>query len=35
MDLDERFAEWKFCIVESIAIKPAEMWELLDGVIVY
>jgi hypothetical protein len=35
VDLDERFAGWKMGIVESVAIKPAEVWELLDGVIVY
>jgi uncharacterized iron-regulated protein len=35
LDLDERYAGWKLGIVESLAIKPAEVWELLDGVIVY
>ena len=35
IDLDEQFAGWKMDIVQSIAIKPAEVWELLDGVIVY
>jgi hypothetical protein len=35
VDIDERFAGWKMGIVESLAIKPAEVWELLDGVIVY
>jgi len=35
LDLDERFAGWKMDIVQSMAIKPAEVWELLDGVIVY
>jgi hypothetical protein len=35
LDLDERYKGWKMEIVESIAIKPAEVWELLDGVIVY
>jgi len=35
LDLDERFVGWKMGIVESMAIKPAEVWELLDGVIVY
>ena len=35
VDLDERFAGWRMGIVESVAIKPAEVWELLDGVIVY
>ena len=28
-------ADWKLGIVESMTIKPAEVWELLDGVIVY
>jgi hypothetical protein len=35
VDLDERFAEWKMGIVESVAIKAAEVWELLDGMVVY
>ena len=35
LDLDERFAGWKLEIVESVAIEPAEAWELLDGVVVY
>jgi len=35
VDLDERFVGWKLGIVESMAIKPAGVWELLDGVIVY
>jgi hypothetical protein len=35
VDLDERFAGWKLGIVESMAIKKAEVWELLDGVVVY
>jgi len=35
IDLDERYAGWKLGIVESVAIKPAEVWELLDGVVVY
>ena len=35
VDLDKRFAGWKMDIVQSVAIKPAEVWELLDGVIVY
>ena len=34
-DLDERFKGWKLGIVQSMAIKPAEVWELLDGLIVY
>ena len=35
IDLDEQFAGWKMDIVQSMAIKSAEVWELLDGVIVY
>jgi hypothetical protein len=35
VDLDERFAGWKLGIMQSMAVKPAEVWELLDGVIVY
>jgi hypothetical protein len=35
IDLDERFAGWKSSIVQSMAIKPAEVWELLEGLIVY
>jgi len=35
LDLDERYAGWKLSITQSMAIKPAEVWELLDGVIVY
>jgi hypothetical protein len=35
IDLDNRFVGWKLSIVQSMAIKSAEVWELLDGVIVY
>ncbi len=35
VDIDEKFARWKMGIVESVAIKPLKVWELLDGVIVY
>jgi hypothetical protein len=35
VDLDERFAGWKMGITQSLAIKPAEVRELLDGVIVH
>ena len=35
LDLDDRFAGWKLGITQSAAIKPAEVWELLDGVVVY
>ena len=35
LDLDEWFSWWKLGIVESVAIKRGEVWELLDGVVVY
>jgi hypothetical protein len=35
VDLDERYAVWKSSIAQSMAIKPAEVWELLDGLVVY
>ena len=35
LDLDERPAGWKLRIGQSMAIKPAEVWEILDGVVVY
>jgi serine/threonine protein kinase len=35
IDLDEQFAEWKSGITQSLAIKPEEVWKLLDGLIVY
>jgi hypothetical protein len=35
VDLDGQFAGWKLVITQSVAIKPAEVWKLLDGVIVY
>ncbi len=35
VDLDERYKGWKMGITQSLAVKPAEVWELLDGVIVY
>ncbi len=35
VDLDERYAGWKLGILQPLAIKPAEVWDLLDGVIVY
>ena len=31
VDSGERFAGWKLGIGQSVAIKPAKMWELLDG----
>jgi hypothetical protein len=35
VDLDELYAGWQLGITQSMAIKPAGVWELLDGVIVY
>ena len=35
VDLDDRFAGWKMGITQSLAIKQAEAWALLDGVIIY
>ena len=35
VDLDERFTGWKLGLTQSMSIKPAEVWELLDGVIIY
>lgn len=35
IDLDNRFAGCKSSITQSLAIKPAEVCELLDGLIVY
>ncbi len=35
VNLDEGFVGWKLSITQSLAIKLAEVWELLDGVIVY
>ena len=35
VDLDESYKGWKMGITQSVAIKPEEVWELLDGVIVY
>ncbi len=35
VDQNERFAVWKLGITQSVAIKPAEVWELLDGIVVY
>ena len=33
VDLDGRFAKWEMENLKSVAIKPAEVWKLLDGVI--
>ena len=35
VDLDEWFAGWRMGILQSIAIKPAEVRELLDGMVMY
>lgn len=35
LDLDERFAGWKFGNTESMAVKDAGIKELLDGIIVF
>jgi len=35
MDCDERFKGWKIGLTSAIAIKPAEPYNLVDGVIVY
>jgi hypothetical protein len=34
VDLDERFTGWSSAFVQSVAIKSAEVWELLDGMVV-
>ena len=35
VDLDGRFSGWKLGIMQSVAINPGEVWELLDGLVVY
>jgi hypothetical protein len=35
MDLIGLFTGWKSEIVQSVAIRPAEVWELLHGMVVY
>ena len=35
LDLDDRFKGWKSGITESMVVKDAEVYELLDGLIVY
>jgi hypothetical protein len=35
MDCDGRFSDWKIGITRLVAAKPAKVWEILDGVIVY
>jgi len=35
IDCDRRFAGWNIGIMATVAAKPSEIWELLDGIIVY
>ena len=35
MDCDRRFAGWNIGMMATVAAKPSEIWELLDGIIVY
>ena len=35
VDLDKRFAGWKLGIGESVSIKKAEVWDLLERLVVY
>lgn len=35
IDCDRRFAGWNTGIIATVAAKPSEIWELLDGIIVY
>lgn len=35
MNCDRRFAGWNIGIMATVAAKPSEIWELLDGIIVY
>ena len=35
MDCDRGFAGWNIGIMATVAAKPSEIWELLDGIIVY
>ena len=35
MDCDDKFRGWKIGTVSALAIKPAEPYEMVDGVIVY
>ena len=35
VDCDRRFDGWNIGIMATVAAKPSEIWELLDGIIVY
>ena len=35
VDLNDRFAGWTLGITQSVAIKLVEVWELMDGLVVY
>lgn len=35
LDLDDRYRGWKLGLTDTIAIAPAEFFELVDGLIVY
>jgi len=35
IDCDRRFPGWNIGIMATVAAKPSEIWELLDGIIVY
>jgi hypothetical protein len=35
IDCDRRFAGWNIGIMAPVAAKPSEVWELLDGIIIY
>ena len=35
VDCDRRFQGWNIGIMAAVAAKPSEIWELLDGVIIY
>jgi len=35
IDCDRRFAGWNIGIMATVAAKPGEIWELLDGIIIY
>jgi len=35
MDCDRRFAGWNIGMMATVSAKPSEIWELLDGIIVY
>jgi hypothetical protein len=35
IDCDRRFSGWNVGIMATVAAKPSEIWELLDGIIIY